>query len=678
MASRVLTVMFTDIKGFTERTSQSSRIELRDMLKEHEDLLLPVLADFDGRVVKTWGDAFVVVFESPTNAVLCGVMMQDRLRERNSGLPESGRLEVRVAINTGEVVERDADVFGEAVNIAARIEGITEASEIYFTESVYLAMNKAEVPSSEVGLRRLKGVPEAIKVYKVIQDHNSEQFRELIEKLRSGGFRDVSLPSTGEAAAPERSRVFRNSMIGAVGTLVACAVAAVVALVPRGPTTPGPDAEPAGGKGAEPSAAPAEKDPVLLAAKAVREAIESGEMGLALARADDMLKNHATRRESHDAVREVVAAEVAVLVEKDDLGRALDLIEERRKARAYVKFDELEREVSLKHGAKWAARGNYRIAGAAYGGLMRKYPDDIEILKAVVSNVGAGSKTGATRLGFSAAVKIAELTKGPLEEVVGRTLLANFDTYHPGHESAVAARRLLAERYPPAAGAARGELDSARRNTRMNAYLLLEALGRLGPDEELRVHVRNLLALRTTDSFDRKYLTLSVEYLEQASARADWPGRKKALDMGRITKVAALRSRNEHVDRLAALLVGAFLPEIRQTLSEWVGGDDVSLRVHAFHMLERAGLAAEVDAWEYHGKHLDLSDFSYQYPYLHEAIAFFKKQAGTPRAGEARALLAKAREAIARELKGFGDRASRHRNHEVNLKAVDEALKAFR
>jgi class 3 adenylate cyclase len=170
MSSRVLTVMFTDIKGFTERTSKSSRAELDHILEEHEHLLMPLIPEFEGRLIKTVGDALMIVFDSPTNAVLCGIMMQERLHERNKDLPEGERLEVRVAINTGEMLEREGDVFGEAVNIAARIEGITEASEIYFTESVYLAMNKAEVPSSELGLRRLKGVPEPIKIYRVIRD----------------------------------------------------------------------------------------------------------------------------------------------------------------------------------------------------------------------------------------------------------------------------------------------------------------------------------------------------------------------------------------------------------------------------------------------------------------------------------------------------------------------------
>ncbi len=301
-----------------------------------------------------------------------------------------------------------------------------------------------------------------------------------------------------------------------------------------------------------------------------------------------------------------------------------------------------------------------------------------EIMRAIVANVGAGSKTGFTGLGLRAAVRIAELTKGQLEEAVGRTLLASFRTYHPGHEDAVLARRLLAERYPPAADAARGELDSDRRNTRMNACLLLKELGRLGPDEELKVHIKNLLALRTTDSYDRKYLTASVEYLEHASVQPDWPVRKKAAGLERVTKVAALRSRNELVDRIAALLVKAFLPEIRQTLLEWLDGDDPLLRVRAFHMLARAGLAEEVDAWEYHKRHLDLDDYSYLYPHLHEAIAFFKEQAGTPRAAEARGLLAKVREAVSKELEDLGDRAPRRRNYEGNLKAVDDALSAFR
>lgn len=77
---------------------------------------------------------------------------------------------MRVAINAGEVTLADNDVFGEPVNITARINGIAEAGEVFFTEAVYLAMNKMEVPSSEVGLLQLKGIAEKIRVYKVVRE----------------------------------------------------------------------------------------------------------------------------------------------------------------------------------------------------------------------------------------------------------------------------------------------------------------------------------------------------------------------------------------------------------------------------------------------------------------------------------------------------------------------------
>ncbi len=194
--------MFTDIRDFTSRSSRETRTGLEELLRTHEALLLPVIQFHQGRVVKTIGDAFLVCFESPTNAVLCGVLIQRRLHEFNATAPEGKRIEVRVAVNSGEVTVRGGDVFGEPVNIAARIEGITEPGEVYFTEATYLAMQKAEVPSSEVGERRLKGVPEAIRVYKVIQDEDNALYRRIIETnpIRAGDLPPT--PPTEMAAWP--------------------------------------------------------------------------------------------------------------------------------------------------------------------------------------------------------------------------------------------------------------------------------------------------------------------------------------------------------------------------------------------------------------------------------------------------------------------------------------------
>jgi class 3 adenylate cyclase len=166
-ATRHLTILLTDIKGFTDKTSHKSRAGITTMLDDHRAVVLPILEGRGGRLIKTIGDAFLVTFESPTNAVLAGVSVQDALAKRNAGRAADDRLDIRIAINAGEVNVIDNDVFGEAVNITARIEGIAEAGQVYFTEAVYLAMNKTEVPSSEIGLVQLKGIPEKIRVYKV-------------------------------------------------------------------------------------------------------------------------------------------------------------------------------------------------------------------------------------------------------------------------------------------------------------------------------------------------------------------------------------------------------------------------------------------------------------------------------------------------------------------------------
>ncbi|MHC4608619.1 MAG: adenylate/guanylate cyclase domain-containing protein, partial [Planctomycetota bacterium] len=182
MESRVLTIMLTDMKGFTETSGARSREGMMDLVRKHDDLLRPILLHFGGRIIKTIGDAFLVTFESPTNAVLCGLLLQHHLGEHNRAAAGEERIEVRISLNTGEVQITEDDIFGEPVNIAARINAITDANEVYFTEAVYLAMNKAEVPSSEIGERRLKGIAQAIRVYKVIQDPAVDQVRSVFRR----------------------------------------------------------------------------------------------------------------------------------------------------------------------------------------------------------------------------------------------------------------------------------------------------------------------------------------------------------------------------------------------------------------------------------------------------------------------------------------------------------------
>lgn len=187
MSTRNLTIMFTDIKGFTERTAAHSRDYVVKMLEKQDKICKPIFARYHGTIIKTIGDAYLVTFESPTNAVICGLMLQHGLRNYNRAASADEKIDIRVAINTGEVSLVGSDVFGDPVNVASRVEGITEAGEVWFTEATYLAMNKQEVPTSIVGEFKLKGVPEAIRVYRGLVDETQILYK-----------RDF--PATGSAA----------------------------------------------------------------------------------------------------------------------------------------------------------------------------------------------------------------------------------------------------------------------------------------------------------------------------------------------------------------------------------------------------------------------------------------------------------------------------------------------
>src|SRR5437870_10307649 len=140
MRTRNLAIVFTDIAGFTARTARQTHEENRRLLEAHDALLKPVFRAFGGKVIKAIGDAFLVVFPSPSEAVLCGTAVQDRLWQWNRRAPEGLRLDVRIAINVGEVrLERD-DVFGAPVNVASRVEAIARPGQVVFTDSVWQAI----------------------------------------------------------------------------------------------------------------------------------------------------------------------------------------------------------------------------------------------------------------------------------------------------------------------------------------------------------------------------------------------------------------------------------------------------------------------------------------------------------------------------------------------------------
>ncbi|MCC7074970.1 MAG: protein kinase [Deltaproteobacteria bacterium] len=160
-----LTVMMTDIAGYSERTGRVSREESARWLALHDALLQPVFRAFGGRVVKTLGDAFLVTFPSPTDAVLCACAVQDRLWQHNRAANAADHLEVRIALSAGEVRLAKGDVFGEPVNLAARLEAVAQPGEVLITDAVFATMNAAEVRLVPRGEHSFKGISRPVMVY---------------------------------------------------------------------------------------------------------------------------------------------------------------------------------------------------------------------------------------------------------------------------------------------------------------------------------------------------------------------------------------------------------------------------------------------------------------------------------------------------------------------------------
>ena len=126
------------------------------MLAFHDALLLPVIRGFAGRKVKSIADALLVTFRSPTDCVLCGMAIQDRLASWNAHRGPAERIDVRIAISLGEVRVDADDVTGDPVQLALRASAFADAGEVVLTESVYLAMNKSEVPTEPFPVRELR------------------------------------------------------------------------------------------------------------------------------------------------------------------------------------------------------------------------------------------------------------------------------------------------------------------------------------------------------------------------------------------------------------------------------------------------------------------------------------------------------------------------------------------
>ena len=164
---KIAAVLVADVVGYSQLAGADEDRTLAKLRALRSDLIDPTIAVHHGRVVKRTGDGILIEFRSVVDAVRCAIEVQNGMVERNAGLPPERRIEFRIGIHLGDVVEEsDGDLMGDGVNIAARLEGIAKPGAICLSEDAYRQVSgRLDMEVTDLGQTDLKNIERPIRVY---------------------------------------------------------------------------------------------------------------------------------------------------------------------------------------------------------------------------------------------------------------------------------------------------------------------------------------------------------------------------------------------------------------------------------------------------------------------------------------------------------------------------------
>jgi adenylate cyclase len=165
---KLAAILAADVAGYSRLMSHDEEGTLR-RLKEHVgELVEPSIAAHQGRIVKRTGDGLLVDFASAVEAVRCAVAIQSGMTDRNRATPESSRIEFRIGINLGDVIIEGEDIYGDGVNVAARLEGIAEPGAVFVSRAVRDSVrDKLDVVLDDLGERPVKNIARPVRVFRI-------------------------------------------------------------------------------------------------------------------------------------------------------------------------------------------------------------------------------------------------------------------------------------------------------------------------------------------------------------------------------------------------------------------------------------------------------------------------------------------------------------------------------
>lgn len=196
MERRLTAILAADVVGYSSLMANEEVDTLERLKICRRELFDPAVAEFKGRIIKLMGDGALVEFASVVDAVQCAAAIQRRMAEHDPTVPEAQKIRFRIGVNLGDVIVEDDDLYGDGVNVAARLEGLAEPGGICISGTAFdHVFHKADVGFTSLGEQRLKNIPDPVRVYRVHLDSSK----------------------AGDVAPRSRRPIARTAVLSAIG-----------------------------------------------------------------------------------------------------------------------------------------------------------------------------------------------------------------------------------------------------------------------------------------------------------------------------------------------------------------------------------------------------------------------------------------------------------------------------
>lgn len=193
---KLTTIFCADVQGYSALVERDE-VGTVTRLKQYRAVMVEQIERHHGRLINTWGDGLLAEFSSPVEAVFCAVETQRRLATRNTEEPNTVPMQFRIGINVGDVMIDGDDIYGEGVNIAARLESLAEPGGVCISGTVFEQVRKKlDIGFDFIGEREIKNIAEPVPAYRVLVSGGAASVRPMVQA-------DPSKPAAGSAGADD-------------------------------------------------------------------------------------------------------------------------------------------------------------------------------------------------------------------------------------------------------------------------------------------------------------------------------------------------------------------------------------------------------------------------------------------------------------------------------------------